>query len=141
MQRRGATVPEQPLPFMELMQRIATAMWEDAIQGQREQGNVADIQASASVSIPPTTTGEAEIAAIDSMRRLYSLGNSIMAATDAASRGENFNFDEVRDIVGVAAGFCRVLGYGEGAGRCEEVVRRLFGVEPEHGSDWEGGVL
>jgi hypothetical protein len=135
-------VPEQPLRFMELMQRIATAMWEDVTQGQRMQGNDADIPNPASVPASAIAiTGDAETAAIDSMRTLYSLGNSILAATEAASRGENFNFDEVRDIVGVAAGFCRVLGYGEGAERCEEVVRRPFGAEPEHGDHWEGGVL
>jgi hypothetical protein len=141
-QRRGTAVPEQPLRFMELMQRIATAMWEDVTQGQRMQGNDADIPNPASVPASAIAiTGDAETAAIDSMRTLYSLGNSILAATEAASRGENFNFDEVRDIVGVAAGFCRVLGYGEGAERCEEVVRRPFGAEPEHGDHWEGGVL
>jgi hypothetical protein len=125
---------------MELMQRVATAMWENATQGQREQVNDADIPASAPTPAPPTT-GEAETTAVDSMRTLYSLGNSITAATEAATRGENFNLDEVRDIVGVAAGFCRVLGYREGAERCEEVGRRPFGAGLEHGSHWEGGVL
>jgi len=142
MQRRGTIVPERPLLFMELMQRIATAMWEDVTQRQRMQGNDADIPNSASVPASAMAiTGDAETAAIDSMRTLYSLGNSILAATEAASYGENFNFDEVRDIAGVAAGFCRVLGYGEGAERCEEVVRRPFGAEPEHGDYWERGVL
>jgi hypothetical protein len=140
MQRRGAVVAEQPLHFMELMRRIATAMWEDATQGQREQGNDAGISASASAPIP-SITGEAETAAIDMMRTLYSLGNGIIAATEAAARGENFNLDEVRDIVGVAGGFCRVLGYVEGAERCEEVGRRPFGAGPEGGAHWEGWVL
>jgi hypothetical protein len=139
-QRRGATVPEQPLCFMELMQRIATATWEDAIQGQREQGHNATSPASATASAT-VTTGEAETAAIDSMHALYSLGNSIMAANSAARHGEDFNLDEVRDIVGVAASFCRVLAYGEGAERCEEVLRHPYGAEPEHWSGWEGGVL
>jgi hypothetical protein len=126
---------------MELMQRIATAMWEDATQRQRLQGIDASVPNPAFVPASAmATTGEAETAAINSMRTLYSLGNSITVATEAASRGENFNFDEVRDIVGVAAGFCRVLGYGEGAERCEEVIRCPFGVDPERGSH-RGGVL
>jgi hypothetical protein len=100
---------------MDLMQRIATVMWENATQPQPAQ----DMPNGAAPA-----SGEPETAAIESMRTLYSLGNSIVAATSAATRGDNFNLDEIRDIVGVAAGLCRVLGYGEGAERCEEVGRR-----------------
>lgn len=120
-------MPEQPPRFMELMQRIATAMWEDATQDQHQQDQNLDANAPDPASAAGTT-GEAETAAIDSMRTLYSFGNSVMAATEAATRGENFNLDEVRDIIGVAGGFCRVLGYGDGVERCEEVGRRSFGV-------------
>ncbi len=126
----AAAMAERPLGFMELMQRIATAMWEEAIQAQQEQ----------SVASRRATSGSLETAAIDSMRTLYSLGSSIMAASLAA-RGESFNLDEIRDIVGLAAGFCRVLGYAEGAERCEEVGRYPFNVGPEQEGLWEGVVL
>jgi hypothetical protein len=123
---------------MALMQRIATATWENARRQQQEQHHGADAGASVST---PATIGEAETAAIDSMRTLYSLGNSIVAATEAAARGENFNLDEMRDVVGVAGGFCRFLGYAEGAERCEEVGRGPFGAGAGDGGRWEGGVF
>jgi hypothetical protein len=132
-QRTGATTTpaDPPLRFMDLMQRIATVTWENAIQPQPAQ----DMPNGAA-----PTSGEPETAAIESMRTLYSLGNSIVAATSAATRGDNFNLDEIKDIVGVAARFCRVLGYGEGAERCEEVGRRPL-EERRQGAGWEGGVL
>jgi hypothetical protein len=134
---------EQPPRFTELMQRIATTMWESATHPQHQPQATQNLSnGPAPEPTPMPTSGESETAAIDSMRTLYSLGNSIMAATSAATiRAEYFNLDEVRDIIGIAAGFCRFLGYREGAERCEEMGRRPLGEEERQERGWESGVL
>jgi hypothetical protein len=137
----------QALGFMDLMRRVASAMWKNVTQQQQQrdpQANNASFLNQAPAFPPSTATGEVERAAIDSMRTLYSLGNNISAVSLAVQRGQDFNLNEMGDIVGDAGEFCRFLGYGEGAGRCEEVGRGLFGLgEADEDGPWagQGGVL
>jgi hypothetical protein len=97
----------QPPDLMSYIHLIADALWSNARTGPR---------------LGPE--GRPEMIALEEMRTLYSLGTSVARAHDAAERGETFNLEEMMDVVGGASALCRVLGYEEGRGRCEELGRQ-----------------